>query len=147
MATKTKTPNQRAHELLASYMDDEQRACYDQHGHFYVTVEQPRTKSGRKRPTLYFLLKGGWEVFRIDGRGPQTMHCLGVFEPEYRHGYIYNQLPVPREDSLLTQMLLLQTDLKLFREIACAAGMQGCDYWLLERNINWKLGFPGQIKE
>lgn len=99
--------NEKARELLFQYLSDEQRKCYEKYGHFYVYAENGR----------WYALCSGWEIYGpIQSSGKPT-RCYelwahtGRCEPQYSN--------LPKEDSLLAQMLLLQTNTEYVFDTAC----------------------------
>lgn len=87
-----------------SHLTPHQRKMWRQHGFVYVT----------SRGGDHYALADGWNVYRLNDRGlPQTLHQIGATSPGGGH--------VPRPDSILAQMLLLEADPDLFHRIACRA--------------------------
>lgn len=94
--------SQRAEELLREHLDEEQRAEFDAHGHFHVSVEDRRYRITRRRQGNVFC---DYDYYH-DGRLRHRCYCIHPRED------------LPPGDQMLAQKFMLETDEEEFLRIA-----------------------------
>lgn len=103
LAAENPTPDGRARLLLLSHLNAEQRATYTKSNY----IEVVGSGGGR------YCLHASPYVYRLDAKGNHINgYCTYVNEPYMDVGR------VPRDDKVLTYLLLLQTNEKSFLDIA-----------------------------
>ena len=95
----------RARELLLSFLDEEQKADFNEFAFFFVDASDGET----------YAIGDGWSVYSIDREWLETWYCVWATET---YG-----AKLPLEDSLLAQLLALRTNPQLMLSRACTNGI------------------------